>query len=73
MILNAKTRFRGFLCEAEECTTLQSRIGAQKKTRTSTTLRSPAPEAGVSTNFTIWAVSSTLLPLLMARILRTNL
>ncbi|WP_206606790.1 hypothetical protein, partial [Pseudomonas jessenii] len=25
-----------------------------------TTLRSPAPEAGVSTNFTIWAVSATL-------------
>jgi hypothetical protein len=29
--------------------------GAQEKTRTSTTVRSPAPEAGVSTNFTTWA------------------
>src|SRR3569832_2291147 len=30
-------------------------IGAQKRTRTSTTLRSPAPEAGASTNSAIWA------------------
>ena len=29
--------------------------GAQKRTRTSTTLRSPAPEAGASTNSAIWA------------------
>ncbi len=29
--------------------------GAQEKTRTSTTLRSLAPEASVSTNFTTWA------------------
>ena len=44
--------------------------GAQKKTRTSTALRPPAPEAGVSTNFTIWAVSATL-PLLMGRTIRS--
>ena len=31
--------------------------GAQKKTRTSTFLRTPAPEAGASTNFAIWAVT----------------
>ena len=30
-------------------------IGAQEKTRTSTTVRSLAPEASVSTNFTTWA------------------
>ena len=30
--------------------------GAQKRTRTSTTLRSPAPEAGASTNSAIWAM-----------------
>ena len=29
--------------------------GAQKRTRTSTTFRSPAPEAGASTNFATWA------------------
>ncbi len=29
--------------------------GAQGRTRTATTRRSPAPEAGVSTNFTTWA------------------
>ena len=28
---------------------------AQNKTRTCTPLRAPAPQAGVSTNFTIWA------------------
>ncbi|WP_455885685.1 hypothetical protein, partial [Pseudomonas spelaei] len=28
--------------------------------RTSTTLRSPAPEAGVSTNFTTWALSNNV-------------
>ncbi|WP_206663076.1 hypothetical protein, partial [Pseudomonas sp. Sample_16] len=33
-------------------------------------LRSPAPEAGVSTNFTIWAVSTTL-PSSMARTIRS--
>ena len=31
-------------------------IGAQEKTRTSTTVRSLAPEASVSTNFTTWAI-----------------
>jgi hypothetical protein len=30
-------------------------FGAQKKTRTSTPLQAPAPEAGASTNFAIWA------------------
>src|SRR5664280_628528 len=30
-------------------------FGAQNKTRTCTPLRAPAPQAGVSTNFTIWA------------------
>ena len=30
-------------------------IGAQKRTRTSTPLRAPAPEAGASTNSAIWA------------------
>ena len=29
--------------------------GAQEGTRTPTTLRSPAPEAGASTNFATWA------------------
>jgi hypothetical protein len=29
---------------------------AQNKTRTCTPLRAPAPQAGVSTNFTIWAL-----------------
>ena len=32
-----------------------SRNGAQKRTRTSTPLRAPAPEAGASTNSAIWA------------------
>ena len=30
-------------------------FGAQEGTRTPTTLRSPAPEAGASTNFATWA------------------
>jgi hypothetical protein len=30
-------------------------FGAQNKTRTCTPLRAPAPQAGVSTNFTTWA------------------
>ena len=30
--------------------------GAQEGTRTPTTLRSPAPEAGASTNFATWAL-----------------
>ena len=34
--------------------------GAQKRTRTSTTFRSPAPEAGASTNFAIWALGSII-------------
>ena len=29
--------------------------GAQKRTRTSTSIRTPAPEAGASTNSAIWA------------------
>ncbi len=33
-------------------------IGAQKRTRTSTPLRVPAPEAGASTNSAIWATES---------------
>ena len=32
-------------------------LSAQNKTRTCTPLRAPAPQAGVSTNFTIWAIS----------------
>ena len=48
-----KPAFAGF-CEIQDRDP-ESEIGAQKKTRTSTTVRSPAPEAGVSTNFTIWA------------------
>ena len=39
---------------------LVSFFGAQNKTRTCTPLRAPAPQAGVSTNFTIWARISTL-------------
>ena len=35
--------------------TIKWLTGAQKRTRTSTTLRSPAPEAGASTNSAIWA------------------
>ena len=31
------------------------KLGAQEGTRTPTTLRSPAPEAGASTNFATWA------------------
>ena len=31
-------------------------MGAQDKTRTCTPLRAPAPQAGVSTNFTTWAL-----------------
>src|SRR5947209_5886328 len=31
------------------------KAGAQKRTRTSTPLRAPAPEAGASTNSAIWA------------------
>ena len=34
--------------------------GAQEKTRTSTMLPSPAPEAGASTNFATWAQASIL-------------
>ncbi len=30
--------------------------GAQERTRTSTTMRSPAPEAGASTNSATWAI-----------------
>ncbi len=48
-----KPAFAGF-CEIQNRDP-EFEIGAQKKTRTSTTVRSPAPEAGVSTNFTIWA------------------
>jgi hypothetical protein len=33
-------------------------------------LRSPAPEAGVSTNFTTWALSTTLAPLMERTIRR---
>jgi hypothetical protein len=33
-------------------------ISAQDWTRTSTPLRAPAPQAGVSTNFTTWAFFS---------------
>ena len=32
-------------------------FSAQNKTRTCTPLRAPAPQAGMSTNFTIWALS----------------
>ena len=38
----------------------QSLYGAQKRTRTSTPLRAPAPEAGASTNSAIWALSDRL-------------
>ena len=34
--------------------------GAQEGTRTPTTLRSPAPEAGASTNFATWAMGSII-------------
>ena len=34
--------------------------GAQKRTRTSTPLRAPAPEAGASTNSAIWATARCL-------------
>lgn len=33
--------------------------GAQNKTRTCTPLPAPAPQAGVSTNFTIWAMKGS--------------
>ena len=36
-------------------------IGAQEKTRTSTSVRPLAPEASVSTNFTTWACHLKLL------------
>jgi hypothetical protein len=36
-------------------TVLSGFCGAQNKTRTCTPLRAPAPQAGVSTNFTTWA------------------
>ena len=35
--------------------TIKRLTGAQKRTRTSTPLRAPAPEAGASTNSAIWA------------------
>ena len=35
----------------------EKRNGAQKRTRTSTPLRVPAPEAGASTNSAIWATT----------------
>jgi hypothetical protein len=34
---------------------VSNEFGAQEGTRTPTTLRSPAPEAGASTNFATWA------------------
>ena len=34
--------------------------GAQNKTRTCTPLLAPAPQAGVSTNFTIWAKKGSM-------------
>ena len=34
------------------------RIGAQEKTRTSTTIQLPAPEAGASTNSATWAYAT---------------
>jgi hypothetical protein len=43
-------------------------FGAQEKTRTSTAVKPPTPEAGVSTNFTTWAYQK--LALSMARTIR---
>ena len=42
------------LCRSFQCA-LGRTNGAQKRTRTSTPLRAPAPEAGASTNSAIWA------------------
>ena len=66
-----KPAFAGFWRSLKIQTICSSECGAQKKTRTSTALRPPAPEAGVSTNFTIWAVSITS-PSSMARTIRTT-
>ena len=41
--------------QAMKGVTAKVRNGAQKRTRTSTPLRAPAPEAGASTNSAIWA------------------
>jgi hypothetical protein len=40
--------------------------GAQEKTRTSTVLPPPAPEAGASTNFATWAQASILVQISVA-------
>src|SRR3954471_2981084 len=45
--------FRGFVDTLGD--TVEPVSGAQKRTRTSTPLRAPAPEAGASTNSAIWA------------------
>jgi hypothetical protein len=43
-----------FACSGEP----EREFGAQKRTRTSTPFRVPAPEAGASTNSAIWATES---------------
>ena len=50
----ARTGKPDFAATSSQAKSLEEN-GAQKRTRTSTTLRSPAPEAGASTNSAIWA------------------
>jgi hypothetical protein len=45
----------GFIERRLGFSTMPAKNGAQKRTRTSTPLRAPAPEAGASTNSAIWA------------------
>jgi hypothetical protein len=42
-------------------------FGAQKRTRTFTSLRTLAPEASASTNFTIWATGEESYPMALLR------
>ena len=44
-----------FIAKTKALRGLRVKNGAQEGTRTPTTLRSPAPEAGASTNFATWA------------------
>tara|TARA_R110000751_G_scaffold283742_2_gene387186 strand:+ start:2184 stop:2435 length:252 start_codon:yes stop_codon:yes gene_type:complete len=55
--IHKKTRFRGVSWMFSDYP--EQTFGAQKRTRTSTTLRPPAPEAGASTNSAIWAINAS--------------
>ena len=55
---NKKARFRGlFGCFRTAQDGLKQRIGAQKRTRTSTPFRELRPERSASTNSAIWALA----------------